>query len=192
MGEGSCKGLESYTQFGEGGKEREGILWLESIASPVPCDPPAGTHTSLSTSSWSTRMRGRPAISVNCMHTIFLSLFLSFSFSLSPFLLPSLPLPVAVFRAFALPSAGPLPFLQSVLCDFSGLPEDTPSDMPYYDAPWVLATPTSCSCIYVHVPWMSGTVGQFYNFTRKALKCKPSAQVMRENTWYEIYMYMYM
>ena len=37
-----------------------------------------------------------------------------------------------VFRAFALPSAGALPFFQSVLCDSKGLPEANSTDMPQY------------------------------------------------------------
>ncbi|CAI8038033.1 hypothetical protein GBAR_LOCUS21211 [Geodia barretti] len=38
----------------------------------------------------------------------------------------------AVFKAFALPSAGALPFLQSAICDFRGQPTTNYSDMPVY------------------------------------------------------------
>lgn len=45
---------------------------------------------------------------------------------------PSLSLSSAVFQAFALPSAGALPFLQSAICDFGGQPVTNYTDMPVY------------------------------------------------------------
>ena len=38
----------------------------------------------------------------------------------------------ALYRAIALPSAGVLPFMQSVVCDLNGGRSDFASDMPYF------------------------------------------------------------
>ena len=59
--------------------------------------------------------------------------------------------PAAVYRANALPSAGPLPFMQTLMCDLAGGKTDDVRDMPHYpNARYVCVGEDEAPCDHDH------------------------------------------